>query len=556
MKRLRLNYLLMLTATLLTACTFNPVTMYKDTGQATEDVKAKITTLGDRGYQEDTPDLRYTSTTAVLPPARWLAQPKWMNDRISMRGQNMPFSFWNNKVLGSSGVAISYQDGMNPNVTLPFNYTGTIRGALDKLAQTTGYSYTVDCSGVSWVSFVTKTFDVSFMPGASQYMMGGQTSIGNVSSGSISEGGTNGSAGGASTNVSAQMQAGQFSSLQATLSVWTDLENTIKTMLSKDGQVTVSQATTTITVRDRPQNVRVIADYLASMNKDLSRQVALQVEVLQIKLNKAFSYGIDWNLVTNNILLKGGLQPDPANPGRTLTTLGGDLTSLGGISPTNIGFGIMKDNNPKMLINALAQQGDVSTVTNPRVVTLNNQVAQIAITTQKTYLASSSVTQTANVGSQVSLTPGTVTTGFTLYVLPKIINHDVFLQLTSELSSLDSLTTFSSQVAQQASTTGGSSSTTAGTGSNSSSSSSSNNNTNATPGITSIEEPTVSSKSFNQRVMVPSNYTLVLSGFRQVDNQNIKSAPFALQLAGNLAAQQDTTEILVLITPIIVGDNG
>lgn len=534
-----INVLCGVLLSLLTACTFNPVTMYKGTRQSTNDVQAKITTLNNRGYQEDTPGLRYTSTTAVLPAARWYSQPQWMNNNITMRGQNMPFSFLNNKVLGPTGAAVNYQDGMNANVALPFNYTGTVRGALDKLAATTGYGYTVDGNDVNWFEFVTKTFDVSFMPGAAQYMMGGQTSIGNVSSGSISESGTSGTAGGASTNVASQMQAGQFSSLQGNLSVWRDLEATIKTMLSKDGQVIVSQSTTTITVRDKPENVRIIGDYLASMNKDLSRQVALQVEVLQINLNKAFSLGIDWNLVTNKIKLEGGLQPDPTNPGQTLTALGGDLTSLGGVTPTGIGFGIMRDGNAKMLINALAQQGDVSTVTNPRVVTLNNQVAQIAITTQKTYLASSSVTNTVNVGSQVSLTPGTVTTGFTLYVLPKIINHDVFLQLTSELSNLDSLTTFSTAVGQ------------------SNTSSSTNGSSNSqTPVSTSIEEPTVSSKSFNQRVMVPSSCTLVLSGFRQVNSENVKAAPFAFQPAGSLGAQQNTTEVLVLITPIIVGDNG
>jgi type IVB pilus formation R64 PilN family outer membrane protein len=518
---------------MLTACTLNPVATYKETKQNADQVQAQITALDNKGYRADTPSMRYTSTTALLPAARWLSQPDWMNHRISMHGQAMPFNFWNNKILGPTGAAVSYQDGMNQTISLPFDYTGTIQGALDKLAQTTNYGYTVDGNSVTWFEFVTKTFDVSFMPGAAQYTMGGQTNIGSMNNGSSVSAGSGGNAGTTATNVSGQMQSGQSSSFQGNLSVWSDLEKTIKTMLSKDGQVIVSQATTTITVRDKPENVRLIGDYLASMNKDLSRQVALQVQVLQIKLNKAFSYGVNWNLVSGQLNINGGLAD------ASQTALGNDLTSLGGVTATGLGYGIVHSatgDTSKILINALSQQGDVSTVTNPRVVTLNNQVAQIAITTQKTYLASSSISTSGQAGtSQVSLTPGTVTTGFTLYVLPKIINRNVFLQLTSELSSLDSIQTVSSTVQSE-------------TSSNSSSSS-------TTPNSAKIEEPTVSSKSFNQRVMVPSNCTLVLSGFRQVNNENIKSAPFGFQPAGSIGAQQDNTEVLVLITPIIVGDN-
>jgi type IVB pilus formation R64 PilN family outer membrane protein len=508
----------------LTACSMNPVALYKNTNQNINKVQAQVTALESRGYHR-MPSLNYTSTSAALPPARWLSQPNWMNQSINIHGKNMPFSFWVNKILSPTGANISYEEGMNANLLLPLDYTGTVRGALDRLAAATGYSYTVDGARVNWVEFATQTFDVSFMPGAAQYMMGGQTNIGNASNNSGGAAGSGGASG-----SSAQLQGNQYSSMQGNLSVWADLESTIKTMLSKEGQVMVSQATTTITVRDKPENVRVIADYLASMNKDLSRQVALQVQVLQIRLDKAFSYGINWNLVTRRLSVSGGIT-DAASGA---TALGGDLVGVGGLSATGIGFNMNSNGNPQALINALSQQGQVSTVTNPRVITLNNQVAQIAITTQKTYLASSTLSQSANAntGNTVTLTPGEVTTGFTLYVLPKITNHDVYLQLTSELSSLDSMTKFEGN-------SGGASTS-----------------KDSSQPVASIEEPTVSSKSFNQRAMVPSGATLVLSGYRQVSNESNKSAPFAIDPLGSRGVQQDTIEILVLITPVIVGDNG
>lgn len=488
----------------LVGCSMNPVALYKDTTHNTDDVQAQVNTLRDRQNAE-LPRLAYHSTSAVLPSAH-AAQSAWMQQRISMRGQNMPFTFWVNKILDSTKASATYLDGIRQDTPVSFNYSGNICGALDKLAAMTGYAYTVEGNTIIWSAFVTKTFDVSFMPGATQYMMGMQAGGSAVPSSS--------SGGNVTTG---QQMTSQYSNLQGTLSVWTDLEKTIRTMLSKEGQVMVSQATTTITVHDRPENVRAIGEYLASMNKDLARQVALQVQVLQIKLDKQFSYGINWNLVSGNLKVTGG----------TTQSLGNDLINIGGIAST--GIGLVNNTNSSAMLNALQAQGQLSVVTQPRVVTLNNQVAQIAITTQKTYLASQTSTLTGGTSNfvQTTLTPGVVNTGFTLYVLPKIINGDVFLQLTSELSSLDNLERISSG-------TGGSGST-------------------AAQSI--IQAPTVSSKSFNQRAMVPSGYTLVLSGFRQVSNESNKSSLLGVDPLGSRGAQQDTTETLVLITPTIVGNN-
>lgn len=487
----------------LVACDTQGLYLYDQTNKNTGGVRADISVAKTKNSDYDKTK---SSSSAVLPPARWLSQPNWENKRIVVRGQNMPFDFWVNKILEQTGANISFQDGMNRNVLLTMNYTGTVHGALDKLAAMSNYSYTVDGNRVNWQEFVIKTFDISFMPGASQYMMGGQAG------GNTQQSNTGG------TTTSGQTMTNQYSNLQGNVSVWNDLEKTIKTMLSKDGTVTVSQATTTITVRDHAENVRAIGDYLASMNKDFARQVSLQVQVLQITLNKAFSYGINWNLIQGNIAAVGGVGTSTNPP---LTSLGNDVAQLGGIGATGVGY--IKNGIIQALLSMLSQQGQLSVVTQPTVVTLNNQVAQIAITTQKSYLAS--VTSTLNQNfSQASLTPGTVTTGFTLYVLPKITGNQIYLQLTSELSTLDALTTFSSTPA-------------------------------GTPGGNQIQEPTVTSKSFNQRTMVPSGDTLVLSGFRQVINQSNNASIAGIDGLAGRGSQQNNTEIIVLLTPIILGND-
>ncbi|MDV8053568.1 PilN family type IVB pilus formation outer membrane protein, partial [Pseudomonas aeruginosa] len=72
----------------------------------------------------------------------------------------------------------------------------------------------------------------------------------------------------------------------------------------------------------------------------------------------------------------------------------------------------------KAMVQALAQQGRVSTVRSPSVTTLNLQSAPIQIGRYDSYLASSQISNVAQVGSTTSLIPGAVTSGYNMSLLP------------------------------------------------------------------------------------------------------------------------------------------
>ncbi len=135
-----------------------------------------------------------------------------------------------------------YQNGADITTKISMNYTGDVRGALDFLASKTGYVYSINHNQIYWQAYVTKTFDIAFMPGTSDYQMGktgGGSSTGNAANGSV-------------TGIIDDSAQTQYSNLKGTLSVWDDLKNTIQQLMSSDGKVMVSQATTTVTVRDKP----------------------------------------------------------------------------------------------------------------------------------------------------------------------------------------------------------------------------------------------------------------------------------------------------------------
>lgn len=448
------------------------------------------------------------------------AQPVWLNRHITLRGYKLPFEMFVNKVLANTSGVTVYENAVNRSQPVSLNYSGTIRGALDALAAKAGYAYDLNDNTLVWSGFVTKTFDISFMPGASQYLLGKKqesSSAGNAAASNSS----NNMATGVSTN-------NQYSNLQANLSIWNDLKRTLDGMKSKEGQIIVSEATTTITVRDRPENVRIIGNYLASMDKNMSQQVALDVQVLEVNLDKGFNYGVNWGLVRN--FMSGQLAAKIGGSGAAdAASRAGEpfnLQALGN-STSTLGIGILGRaglwSGTNFFINAIEQQGKVSISTQPRVITLNNQVAEININRQTTYLAQMTSTQTVNVGTSVTMTPGVVSSGFSLYLLPKIQGGNVYLQISSTLSSLEKLDKITVP------------------GSNSQESS--------------IQLPTVAEKRFNQRSVVPSGSTLVLAGFKQLGNTANKISMFESDALGGKGGEQASTETIVLITPTVIRVN-
>jgi len=447
-------------------------------------------------------------------------QPSWLRNNIIIRGDQLSFAYYSRAIVNGSGshILTRYQSGLDPNAVATINYSGPVKGALDLLSSKTGYTYSVSGNTVYWQSLITRTFDIAFMPGSSDYFMGSSGGSGGGGGSSSSGGSSAASSGTAVTDGSSS----EYSNLSGKLSIWKDLETSIKQMLSSEGRVIVSESTTSVTVRDKPSNVELIANYIKNLNNNLSKQILVKVQVLELTLHSDFNYGINWGLVANAFAhSQFFLDAQYGTPVALKSLTGAAIPSLGvqfdnPSSPTPVTY--------KALINALSQQGKVSIVTEPRVVCLNNQVSVVRIVQQEAYVASlqntslgSSSSGTASQNTVTSqITPGTLVTGLTLYLLPKILDGKIYMQVNADLSTKVSLVSFSA-------------------GANSV-----------------VQLPTVAQKHFNQRSVIGSGDTLILSGFKQVSNETGAMQLFYSQALGGKASTQRNVETIVLITPIVL----
>ncbi|OGT41799.1 MAG: hypothetical protein A3F42_02210 [Gammaproteobacteria bacterium RIFCSPHIGHO2_12_FULL_37_34] len=469
----------------------------------------------------------YVDTT----PISLERKPAWLKAHVLIRGDQLPFSYYSRTIASgaNNNILTKYQTGLNQTANVSINYSGTIKGALDLLASKTGYVYSIRKNTIYWQAFITRTFDIAFMPGGTDYLMGKTSSTSTAGTGSTSSSTT----GTVSNYISSDSSDSEYSNLQGKLSVWDDVEKTIQQILSPEGKVVVSQSTTSVTVRDRPTNVELVSQYIYNLNNNLSKQVLVKIQILSVNLSSDYTFGIDWQLVANAFHNSPFVVSANYGTPVSITATPSQLTTLPlgqAAFPANAPqFGTMVNPTRQnqipswtILLNALSQQGKTSVITEPRVICLNNQVSVIRITKSEGYVASVQNTSTGGGGTTTAaqntvtsqITPGMVITGLTLYILPKILKENIYLQVNADLSTNDGFSTFT--------------------------------------GNTSVQLPNISAKSFNQRSLVKSGDTMILSGFRQVSNQTGAAQVFNSQALGGKGSKEGSLETVILITPIVL----
>ena len=370
------------------------------------------------------------------------------------------------------------------------NYSGSLAGLLNQVSLRSDLRWSYESGRIKFYRVVSRTIAVKTLPGGLKL----SSSLSLTSTG----GGT------------------ASSSTASDINIWTGIEKNLANMVSVSGKLVIDQNTGTVTVRDAFRNVEAVEQYVQSLNHNLMRQVAMTVEVLQVNLKNEFQSGIDWNYVSESMRL-GKLQlkaPTAVASAETATSIGLVLKNTAGT--TN-----------QLLFQALEKFGRVSSSYSTVVTTVNRQPVPVGSQTTQSYLKSITPTVLTTVGSTggtafgaPSLTPGEITTGFSLTLLPILLdsNH-VLVECGLSLSSLKSLTSFNS-----------------GTGSS----------------LQTIQQPSIGNFGVLQRLVAKSNETIVLSGFDAEVLQSQQIDPLLQKLPGSRAGSKDRTTTVVLITPRLI----
>ncbi|RMH52288.1 MAG: hypothetical protein D6682_02190 [Zetaproteobacteria bacterium] len=199
--------------------------------------------------------------------------------------------------------------------------------------------------------------------------------------------------------------------------IWAGLEEKIKPLLTDEGTLVVSKLTGTIQVTDRHPNVAEVARFIQRLRQTVGRQVEIEMKIVEVTLNDQHALGIDWNRINmGNLAVQFQFNSDTSKKLIPTPSFQGSVTYN---TRQNKG-------DVQAVIAALAEQGNVRIVSQPRIRTLNNQPAMVKVGTDQSFFT-----------RKVTTIPGTTTGTSTQEVSYEVSTaHDgLELQITPQISA-------------------------------------------------------------------------------------------------------------------------
>ena len=202
----------------------------------------------------------------------------------------------------------------------------------------------------------------------------------------------------------------------------------VKKLLSENGSLIEDARTNSLIVTDVPSRMKTITQAISALDIVVP-QVLLEVEMLDVTKNVTETMGIKWpttlaSMDTSNWSRAGQWPLANGTNGQGNTMLdqtksldGTTQTLTPGTWPANhFGPTIYSFINAKLALDFARSQSDTKDLARPKILTLNNQTAEIVITTHQ----SVGVDSTTIVSGPTTATPERVDTGVSLRVTPQV----------------------------------------------------------------------------------------------------------------------------------------
>ncbi|MEH4714353.1 PilN family type IVB pilus formation outer membrane protein [Enterobacter ludwigii] len=399
------------------------------------------------------------------------------------------------------------------NVISDISYSGGLGGLLDQVAGRLGISWKYDQDAIVFYYLETRRFDIQ--PADAKYSLKGTVTSG-LSNATGTDGSNSGSGSGA--GVSGSGGSTMSSDVEMGNNLYADLKATVQSMLTPGtGRLSLNATTGTLMVTDVPEVVNHIGEYLDAENSTLSRQVIFKVVTYTVNTDASDMVGIDWNLVWKSLNGKYGITLANTNSGMSNDAISGGFNVLDTATGSAAQFA-----GSSFLLDALSKQATVSDVKTNTIMTTNMAAAPVLVGQQTTYLKDVSTTAYATGDNTVptqTLTPGSVTTGTNITILPKILKESnvLMMNMFMDISSLKQLRTITSDTQK-------------------------------------IEAPDIDTRSIQQRVWLKAGQTLVMNGFEQNTNDSNKQgvgSPNNILFGGALSGAKTKQSFVITVTPYV-----
>lgn len=205
---------------------------------------------------------------------------------------------------------------------------------------------------------------------------------------------------------------------------------------------TVNRLTGMVYVTASKKNLQRVEDYIKSVKMAISRQVMIEARVIEVTLADTFQFGIDWTLV-DRFMTSAGRTTSSFTFGtsrfNTVVPNTGPVFTITG-APS---FGGTKG-DLNFTMQALEEQGEVRTLSNPKINIMNGQTALLTVGRNEAYISKVETTTTGGTATVTTFTVDTnsVLSGILIGILPYINESgEISLTVTPIVSDLVKFTT-------------------------------------------------------------------------------------------------------------------
>lgn len=325
------------------------------------------------------------------------------------------------------------------------------------------------------------------------------------------------------TNEESKLEDNMIKSVER-FDFWQNIEKELISLLNTQNEpfetkgIIVNANAGLITINGTPNQLIRAQSYIQNLQNRLKKQVAINVSIIAVSLDTSHSSGINWN----NFSIDFNAQ----NSNGTNSLISFQNNNEGNFFVKNLGFNVGL--NLDSVMNFLSQNGQTKVLSSPKLVALNNQQAIISVGDTINYQVKESSKSTDS-GTTVSeiYNNYSIFIGILLNILPEISDDGkVMLRISPSLSNF--------KYPQD----------------------------NRRQNEPRVIAPDTIQKKLSTVVQMENNQTLVLGGLISRNESVEESSVNVLSkipLLGGLfrgsTQNQDATEIVFIITPLIIDNN-
>ena len=452
-------------------------------------------------------------------------------------------------VANATSLNLVMEKGVDPETEVNMTLRNvTAEQALNTVFASVDYFYRIQDNLLVVSAVATKVFELGHPAVTQKYNVevGGDIlgSGQSISAGGSGSSGGGGSGGGATTIKGNVVQT--LKSDDSAFNFWDAVDKSITSILASStsqgaaaSQTTASPAQShtinrlagTVYVTATKKNLQNVEAYINSVRKVMNRQVIIEAKVIEVRLSDTFQFGIDWTIVDRYIT-------STATGDRTTSSFTYSTTRFNSLIPATSpvftisgspSFGGRKA-DMSFVLNALQEQGNIRTLSNPKLNIMNGQTALLSVGRNQAYISKIQSTTIAGgvAGNTTTQTIDTssVLSGIMIGIVPYISeNGEISITITPILSDLVDL----------------------------------NPTPVGTPTIADLSLPTVDLRQMSTTVKVRNGDVIAIGGLiakreQLTDGQVpfIGNIPILGYLFKSRDKQKSNTELVIILQPVLV----